>query len=162
MTKYFEGISINEYGNLKEAIPLITILIAGADGVIDAKEKEWVTKLSKIRTYQGPEILNHFYHEVEATFEESMNRLLGQLPTDTESRSLIISERLGRINEVLAKLNQTVGATYYASILSLAEHVAKASGGFLRMWSISKEEARWVKLPMIKPIEFPLIDEEIE
>ena len=34
-----------------DAVPLVTILIAGADGRIDTQELEWSKKLTEIRSY---------------------------------------------------------------------------------------------------------------
>lgn len=162
MSNYFEAISENEYRSLLESISLVTILIAGADGTVDAEEKEWAVKVANIRTYSGPEILREFYKDVGPTFEEKLDNLIKALPDNTEKRNAVISERLSKLNPILNKLEQSIGATFYENLTSMALHIAKASGGFMRMWSISKAEAKWVKLPMIDPIDFPEPEEEIE
>lgn len=162
MPNYFEGLSEIEYAALIDAIPLITALIAGADGKIDDKEIEWAKKIAKIRSFNGPEILQEFYDDAGMNFESRLKELIDELPDNTDERCASISGRLSLLNPILAGLDQTLGAILYTSYLSLAEHVAKASGGFLRMWSVSKEEARWMKLPMLTPIELPDALEEEE
>jgi len=39
---------------------------------------------------------------------------------------------------------------YYESLKSIADQVAKASGGLLGLASVSKEEKEWVGLDMLK------------
>ncbi len=163
MVNYFASVSDTEYTQLKDSIALVAVLIAGADGEIDPKEKEWATKVANIRTFAGPDILKDFYKDVGENFAEKMDQFINDLPTDTEERNESISEKLALLNPILAKLDQTTGATFYENLKSLATHVAKASGGFMRMWSISKEEAKWAELSMINPIDFPEpVDEEVE
>ena len=38
MTEYFKQLTSEEYERLKDAIPLITILVAGADGKFEKEE----------------------------------------------------------------------------------------------------------------------------
>lgn len=155
MDNIFSGLTTEEYALLKESIPLVSILIARADGEIDKDEMEWATKITNIRTYSSPEMLKEFYQEVGQDFVDKLVEVKSNYPSNEE-----ISERLGLLNPVLAKLDQHVGATLYKDLKTFAEHVAKASGGFLRMWSISKEEAKWAKLPSVDPIDFPEPEEE--
>jgi len=159
MSSYFANISKEEYEKLQEAIFDVTILIAGADGKIDQEEKDWADKIANIRTYSGPEILREFYSQIDGYFEKHLDDKIKALPGDVEERNATLATSLRDLNPILAKLPQEVGATYYESITSLAEHVAKASGGFMRIWAISAEEANWVELPMITPIDFPEIEE---
>jgi hypothetical protein len=155
MSNYFDGIHQTEFDQLKEAVPLIVVLIAGADGEIDTKEREWAKKIAKIRTYSGPEVLQDYYEEIGETFVARLNSLINELPKAAAERNKIISERLSTLNPILSKLDQTLGAILLNSFKSLASHVAQASGGFLRMWSVSKEESKWIALPMLDDIDFP-------
>lgn len=159
MTSYFANISKEEYEKLQEAIFDVTILIAGADGQIDQEEKEWADKITHTRTFAGPEILRDFYSQIDGYFETHLDERIKGLPTDIEVRNTELATSLRNLNPILAKLPQEVGATYYESLTSLAKHVAKASGGFMRIWAISSEEAAWVELPMITPIDFPETEE---
>ena len=159
MNSYFSNISKDEYEKLQEAIFDVTILIAGADGKIDHEEKEWADKITHMRSYSGPEILREFYAQIDGYFESHLDAKIKKLTPDIDVRNARLASALNDLDPILAKLPQAVGATYYESIRSLAEHIAKASGGFMRIWSISQEEADWVELPMITPIDFPEIEE---
>jgi len=147
-----------EYDLMKEAIPLITILIAGADENIDTKERTWAEKVTNIRSYSLPEPYHAYYEEVGQHFSEKLDELIAELPANVEERSMEISRRMAPLNDILEKLDPKVAASIYGEWVSFARHVARASGGFLKFWSISAEEKRWVGLPMLR--EFTWSDEE--
>jgi len=157
MIQEFAGLTAEESQALVDAVPLITILIAGADGNIDAKEREWATKLTEIRGYAHPDSLQEYYQAVGDQYGEKLNHLIDSLPKDVNERTKLISEKLSSLNASLAKLDINYAYNLYKSLTSFAEHVAKASGGFLRFATVSKEEAKLINLPMINPIE---IEEE--
>ena len=158
----FENLSQEQYNELKSSLPLITILIAGADGDIDAQELNWAEKLTHIRSYAQPDLLNHFYEDVEKGFHEELESLIQSMPSDIDTRQDQISKRLAGLNKIFALLPNEVAYGLYESLTSFAEHIAKASGGFLRFGSVSHEEKEWIDLPMITPIilEEPLEDTE--
>lgn len=156
---HFERLNEKEQQVLIDAVAEITVLIAGADGKIDTEETEWAEKLTKIRSYAGPEILREFYDRVGQQFNEDLVSLIESLPDDTDQRNEILSNKLSSVNRVFAKLENNVAYPLYKSFLSFAEHIAKESGGFLRMWSVSVEEKQWLSLPMIDEI-VEIIDEE--
>lgn len=153
MIPQFEGLTNEEANLLTDAIPLVTILIAGADGNIDQEEKDWSTKLTKIRGYAHPETLQEYYQKVGDNYEERLTSLINNLPDNVDQRNKLISERLGELNNIFPKLDENLSHRLYESLVSFADHVARASGGFLRFGSISRAEAKLVKLPMITPIE---------
>ena len=152
MIKLFENVSESEFETLKNAISWITILIAGADDKIDKEETDWASKLTKIRAYGNPDILNEFYDEVGQDFESYLNDQISTLPSDVTQRNTILSERISMINAILPKLENNLGFHLYKSYTSFASHVAKASGGFLRFFSVSSDESKWVDLPMLNEV----------
>lgn len=156
----FRGISETQYDQLKEALSLITILIAGADGEIDEQELNWAEKLTGIRTYAKPEELNAYYLDVEDGFEDRLTSLLSSLPKKLSEREEEINKRLASLNEVFTCLSNPVSFQLYESFTSFAKHIAKASGGFLRFGSISSAEKKWIDLPMIEPIILEIPDED--
>ena len=91
---------------LVDAIPLITVLIAGADGNIDQDEKDWGAKLTKIRSYSHPENLNEFYGKVGETYADRVEALIQEMPDDVDNRNTAISDRLSGLNAILGKLEQ--------------------------------------------------------
>ena len=156
----FDGINESQYHSLKEALPLITILIAGADGKIDEQELNWAEKLTYIRSYAEPEELNQFYSEVEDGFDSKVQQTLSALPDDLIAREEEISKKLSNLNIVLACLPNNIAYQVYSGFTSFAKHIAKASGGFLRFGSISSKEKPWISLPMIEPIILQIEEDE--
>ncbi|MEM6967296.1 MAG: hypothetical protein AAF573_21210, partial [Bacteroidota bacterium] len=80
MIPYFNNLTAEETRAMVDAIPLITILIAGAHSNIDRREKTWALKLSRIRTYSNPEDLHEYYHYVGASFGDMLNNYIDKLP----------------------------------------------------------------------------------
>jgi len=151
-TQIFELLSDEHREILSDALPLITILVAGADDNIDEQELNWAEKLTHIRTYAEPAELNEYYTHVEVGFEQKVDEFIKSLPTNISSREEILTEKLSLLNEVFSCLPNKVAFTLYESFTSFAKHIAKASGGFLRFGSISSSEKKWIALPMIIPI----------
>lgn len=149
-----------ELQELYDAVPVITLLIAGADGDIDSDELEWSEKITKIRGYSGDEKLQEFYDKVGEDYQQRLERWQKVLSKDTAERTADLSARLEKLNPILAKLENALGAAMYKSFTSFAKHVAKASGGFLGIGSINKAESKLVDLPMLTPIELEEEDDE--
>ena len=145
---------------LMDALPLVTVLIASADGKIDKSETAWAEKLADIRSYSNEPDLNEYYEKVSEHFAERVSWFISELPEDTDAGIQMISKKLEGLNEVLPKLPQELGAKFYKSFTSFAKHIARADGGFLKMWSISKEEAALIDLPMINEISMPEEEED--
>lgn len=158
MTEYFKVLSDAEFDKLKDAISLITVYIAGADGEIDEDETKWAEKVTKIRSYNLPEKLASFYEEVGVDFHDRLENYMSSL-SDLETRNSTVEKALTDLNPILAKLPTKLGAELYSSYISFAKHVAKASGGFLGFFSIGPKEAALLDLEMITPI---IWDEEEE
>jgi len=158
MLDNFTGIDEAEKKQLIDAIAQITVLIAGADGMIDTAETAWASKLTKIRAYANEELLHEYYEQVGSTFNDDLNALILALPKDVDERTKVLADKLSDLNDPLCKLPNKIGATLYESFTSFAKHVAEASGGFLRMWSVSGVEKKLMSLPMIE--EIVLIEED--
>lgn len=159
MTEDFKVLSGSEYDQLKEAISLITVYIAGADGEVDSDETEWAEKVTKIRSYNLPEVLAGFYEEVGENFHDKVKSYIVSL-NDLDTRNVFVAEKLTALNPILAKLHPKLGSELYSSYVSFAKHVAKASGGFLGFFSIGPKEAALLDLEMITPITFEEDEEE--
>lgn len=159
MIPQFEGLSDSQVTLMYDAIPLITIYIAGADGKIDQEEKEWAEKVTKIRSYSYHESLQEFYTNLSESYSGKLNSYIAALPNTTEERTIAIREKLAGLNSVLSKLDVNFAARYYKGLLTFAEHVAKASGGFLGFGSVSRAEEQLMGLDMITPIHLDEDDE---
>jgi len=158
----FKQLTRDEIAALVEAPALITILVGAADGELDSEERNWSERLLRSRTYNKPNVLNEFYRAVVEGFWVKVQSEITHLPADMEARNRELSERLSRLNPILAKIDAELAADLYRGFLGLAEETAKASGGFLRIGAIGAEENKWVKLPMLTPIAFTRIQTEEE
>lgn len=154
-----QNLSQEEQDVLLEALPIVTVLVASADGKIDESETAWAEKLTHIRSYANETDLNDFYQKVETNFMEKVNWYISQLPESTEAGVQLMSDKLAALNDILPKLPQDIAAKFYLSLKSFARHIARADGGLFKIWSISKEEAALIELPMIQPIEMPVEEE---
>lgn len=153
MIQQLEGLNQEEQQLMIDAVPLVTILIAGADGEIDSQELSWSKKLTEIRSYSHTDPqLDAYYTLIGEHFEPRVQALIAESPQDTAARQALISEKLAGLNAILPKLEFNFANRLHKSLTSFAEHVAKASGGFLGIGSISPEEAELLSLPMIKPL----------
>ncbi len=154
MIEQFSGISQDDYQTLKDSISLITVLIAGADGHIDRKEKEWAEKVTNIRSYALPDGLKEFYLEVGEDFAVKLGADIALYDIETEARNKQISQKLGELNAIFPKIvDREVAIAFYESLLSFARHVARASGGFLSWGSVNAQEKRLLGLDAIHPVD---------
>ena len=160
MNTFFQNIDENEYQKLKKAVPLITVLIAGADGKFSKDEMEWAEKITKIRSYKMADELLAFYQEVGKTYTADLESIINSYPAGVKERTKKISEELEELNDILPKLDDRVAYKIYKSFTSFAKHVAKASGGILGFFSVNKHEAAVMKLPMLKPVIYHPEEEE--
>jgi hypothetical protein len=154
MESIFSKLDATEYAKLKDAIPQITVLIAGADGKISPGETSWAEKVTNIRSYSAAEEYQDFYKEVGETFHGRLEALIAELPEDSSIRNARLSESLAGLNQILSKLEPKHAAHVYNELRSFAAHVAKAGGGFLKFWSVSAEEKKLIDLPMVQKFEW--------
>jgi hypothetical protein len=153
-------LSPEEIKILKDAHAYITVLIAGADGKIDAQELAWAEKIAQIRTFAGDERLKDFHDEVNQEIAGRIRQIIEDLPSDPDARNILISERLVLVNPILAQLDPSIGSYLYKGFVSFAGRIAKASGGILSFFSIGPEEKKWMGLPMLIPIIYTPEEEE--
>ena len=153
-------LTAEEFSLLKDAYAYITVLIAGADGNIDAQELSWAEKIVQIRTFAGDERLNEFHEVVNAELPARIKQLIAELPSDVAARNAQLSETLSGLNSILASLDPSLGSYLYKGYVSFAERIAKASGGVLSFFSIGPEEKKWISLPMLTAIVYNPEEEE--
>lgn len=160
MIEHLKSLKAEDYNKLKDAVPQITILIAGADGKIEVGQLEWAEKVTNIRSYKMEEELADFYKEVGVDFNEKLDGILRSMPQKVSERTAILTEKLEELNEIFAKLEPQIASKLYKSFTSFARHVAQASGGFLGFFSINQDEAKLIGLPMINPVVYSGEEEE--
>lgn len=152
------GLNDQQWEMLVDAFPKVAVLIGAADGEMDDQEKAWSHKISHIRTFAGNEELFDLYKEVETVMDDRIEALLSLEGGDPEGRERMIISHLEMVNGILNSLHPKVAAHIYEDLKSFAMHVAKASGGFLRFFSVTKHEKDMAELPMLD--EFVYEEEE--
>lgn len=155
MLKEFSPLSPSEQQQLFDAIPLIVILVAGADGDMDEVELADAQKLADIRSYDNKGRLQAYYEAIDDNLVGRIQQLSKELPYDVETRQQEIGKRLGMLNDVFPKMEEPFGYLYYQSFHSFSRHVAESHGGFLRFMTVGPKEAKVVNLPMIKQMAKP-------
>ncbi|MEP7146147.1 MAG: hypothetical protein ABI792_03970 [bacterium] len=146
----FKNINQDECITMVMAPALITLLIAGAEGDIDQKEIDWGAKIAHFRANEQS-ILQNYYQEVDKNFNGTLKELIEKMPKDIKEMKDKIIHELSRINDTLPKLDPAFAKEFYKSLLSLAKHVAQASGGIWGYGSISPGEKKLIDLEFINP-----------
>jgi hypothetical protein len=150
---HFESLNEQEKQTLFDAIPLISILVAGADGEIDEVESTWAEKLTHIRTFDDKsERVHNYYEHIDGFVQERIESYRKMLSNDPKQRQAEISTELAKLNTILPKLDHYYASDLYKSFVSFAHHIAEASGGIFRFLTIGPKEDKVVDLPMIEPI----------
>lgn len=150
MIEQFSYLNKEEQALVMDAPALITAMVAASDKEIDSNEVERGLDLMKWKQFRARPDLLEYYQEVSRQFPQRLDSLLKKdLPGDEENRNREIEERLKKLNTVLPKMDKDFADQLYASYRELAKRVAEASGGVLGYLSISFNEAKLIKLPMI-------------
>ncbi|MBK8628203.1 MAG: hypothetical protein IPN86_22390 [Saprospiraceae bacterium] len=160
MLEHFSNLNEDETKQLLDALPLITVLIAGADGNFEKDEMDWAEKVTHIRSYKLKGEFKTFYEEVDNNFLEKVQYFMDAMPEGVTERTEMIDQRLKALNPILAKLDPAIGSKLYAGFVSFAEHIAKASGGVMGFFSINHAESKLIGLPMLDPIIYEGDEEE--
>lgn len=155
MLKEFANLTPAEQQQMFDAIPLVTILVAGADDNIDEVELAEAKRMVDIRSFNNRGQLIAFYEKLEDNFLGRVQELLKELPDGRVPRQNAIFARLSVLNGVLAKLDVPFGYLYYRSLRTFAKHVAESHGGFLRFMTVGPMEAEVLELPMLAPVAKP-------
>ncbi|MBS1488456.1 MAG: hypothetical protein JST43_12785 [Bacteroidetes bacterium] len=135
---------------LMKAPILVSILIAGADGQIDRNEiREGIKQAKRGQNTTSPD-LKELYDEVSTDFEDKLKIVLQGYPVKGSLRNEAITQELILLNDLWPKLEGAFAKLYYQSLLDLALNVAQSSGGILGLNSVGSDEAKYIKLPMIK------------
>ena len=129
---------------------LVCILIAGADGKIDRKEINQAMIFAEKKQRRSLSSVSVLFREISKDFEDKLMSLIQGYPYEATQRNPLIVEELTEINQILRKVDPAFAVEYYKTLLGIAESIATSSGGLLGYNSIGSEEARFIKLSMIK------------
>ena len=149
MLYHISNLKQSEQQLVKNTPFLISILIAGCDGVIENEEIEKSLNLIHTKSFSEASDIRYLYKEIETDAENKIRTLLTQLPHDVQERETEIIAELQKLNEVLSKLDNNIAVDFYKSIRKFAVQVANISGGILGINKINYHEKEMLKLPMI-------------
>ena len=149
MIPEFDGLRDDEIDLLLKAPIYVSILIAGADGMIDDRERKEAIEIARSKQVRARAQLIEYYKEVADDFDLKMEQLIRDLPSEADKRNADISIELRKLNRILPKIDKAWASTFYASLKDMAKRVAEASGGILGYLSVSYDEAKLLELKMI-------------
>tara|TARA_B100000941_G_C28174408_1_gene383902 strand:+ start:35 stop:496 length:462 start_codon:yes stop_codon:yes gene_type:complete len=149
MLKEFKGLSDDEIDLMLSVPILVSVLIAGADGNIDQREKKEAILLAYNKQYRATKELAGYYRLVGINFEEKLLTCIAKTSNDLDIRNSDLIYELRKLNLVLPKLDKHFSIKFYASIEDWAKRIAEASGGILGYMSVTYEEAKLLTLKMI-------------
>ncbi|MDI9357017.1 MAG: hypothetical protein QM536_08360 [Chitinophagaceae bacterium] len=165
---------------IKTPCVYVPLLLAGADGIIDRDEEKKIIGMgafykSKINTstllgryyervYHIPynkycrEVMHLFLRRnfISTHFEQNQKSTVQSFKKweikslQQKNKVLCIGELL-RMNEIYPKLGKEFSYSLFQDFLEVAEIIAKSSGGFLGVGTISKEERDFLSLDFINP-----------
>ena len=150
MIEDFEGLK-EEERNLMFSVPiLITVLIAGADSIIDQNELDEAILISRLKKNTGQRALSEYFEVISGSFESDLLVKLKGYPKETTERNPVIIAELETLNSILPKLDKRFAVQFYESMKDLAKSVAEASGGIMGFMAVGYDESKLVGLEMIK------------
>ena len=149
MIPEFKQLSQEESQLLLHTPALVTVLIAAADSQIDEQETAWAKKVINYRQNIGEKDLFEYYEAVDENFDTQLDTLIND-GKGTQERIANITNNLEQLNAILPKLDTEYTEKLVESWRSLAQQIAKSTGGFLGFGSISAQEKQLMDLSMIK------------
>ncbi len=129
---------------------LVSLLIAGADGTIDRKEVREAIRFAENSLIGMDSALARLMREITADFEDKLKVLIQYYPYEATQRNPLIAQELEGLNALWSRIDKTLAIGFYTLLLDIAHHIAESSGGVMGIRSVGSEEARYVRLTMIK------------
>jgi hypothetical protein len=129
---------------------LVSLLIAGADGTIDRKEVREAIRFAENSLIGMDSALARLMREITADFEDKLKVLIQYYPYEATQRNPLIVQELEGLNALWSRIDKTLAIGFYTLLLDIAHHIAESSGGVMGIRSVGSEEARYVRLNMIK------------
>lgn len=140
-----------EETDIMYSLPIyVAVLIAGADGKIDASELKKAVSLANHKTKKARKELLEFYQNVNTDYEDKLKMTIANLPADHKQREKLLIEEISKVNAIFKKIEKSFAVKLYASIKENAKLIAEASGGVFGYMSVGYEESRLIDLKMIK------------
>jgi hypothetical protein len=149
MISQFQNLNDHEIELMLKAPILVCILIAGADGDIDRKEIKQAIAVAQ-KKKKGKDSLSAYFNDLSQDFEDKIKVLIQSFPYESTQRTPLVVDELAKVNTLWGKIDPEFANDFYEMLLSLAEKIATSSGGLWGMKTVGEEEAKFMKLPMLK------------
>jgi hypothetical protein len=125
---------MNELKNLseKERASLLTfpayisLLASHSNNQLDEAESRAATKLAYTKTFSSDPLLSEFYKEADKNFEQTLQKVQNELPSEKKERVDAIRKKLWEIEKILLKLTEPYALAIHRSMKSFKDHVSKA------------------------------------
>ncbi len=146
-----DNLSTEEQNSI-HALPFyVAILIASADGNIDAIEVKRAFSIINMKTKMPLDPgLTRYYNFICEDFEDKLKIILSQSPNNKKERQEYFTKRIAQANIALNKLEPLFVTSLHNSLRDMAKQIAKASGGILGYGSIGREESGLIDLHFLK------------
>lgn len=149
MIREFDKLNDQEVELLFKAPFLVCILIAGADGTIDRKEIKGAIQFAQ-KKHKKEGILSSYFAEFTQDFEDKLKILIQSYPYESTQRTPLIVSELAEISRIWSKLPIDFSKEFYLLLKDIATGIAESSGGMLGLRSVDPEEAKYIRLGMIR------------
>jgi hypothetical protein len=150
MISELQELSAEERQLMYDAPILVSVLIAGADDNIDAREIRRAIKIAEEKAQNLKAHIIEFYVGVSEDFDVKLADKIRQYPSSAVDRTPLLSKHIARLNPILSKIDKTFAIVYHHSLREISRTIAKSSGGLLGINAIGEEEAELIELPMLK------------
>ena len=134
---------------VRKAPLLVSVMVAGADGHIDAAEIERTVNLIHTKSFFESSEIRHLYREIDHDVEAEFKKIVESLPKDFEEREKILWAELANLNRIMGKMDGRIARDLYHGLRNFAVLVAQTTGGVLGVMKMNYHEKEIVKLPML-------------
>lgn len=126
MIKQFQDLSWRERELLYNAPVLLSVLVTCSENEVNEIHKNAAIKLAHLRTFTADGMLLPYYHQVEKTFKTAFEEAITTYsPFDAKRRDELKKE-IGKVHEVIGKLEPAYGHALKKSLEGYALHVKRS------------------------------------
>lgn len=150
MLYQLQNLSAEEQTLVRRSPIWVTLLIACADHNIEEAEIDRAKEIIRIKSFTLKNDVKNLYKNLDQHVDEEIDFALKSLSSDGKERLAFLEQHIAKLNNILPKLDQAYATQLYNSLLSLAVSVARADGFMFGINKISKDEAKYIHLPMLK------------
>ena len=117
----------HERALLLKAPVMVSVLASCSYNEVNEKRKRDAIKLSHLKTFTADPMLLPYYHEVEKHFEEQFDATVAKFSPFDEAKRTELKKEIGKVTEVIQKLDSTYAEKLSRSLHGYAKHVERAT-----------------------------------